>query len=145
MIMLLVLIRNSSNERETRGSLAVDGVPYCDTIEPPIIGNKTHPKGAIPRGWYRVDVTCSGKFKRPMPILRMVPGFEGIRIHAGLKVENTNGCICVGERWKENHLTEMLIKAQENHEEIYICVTDRDHIDAELPKREDPYGKCIGY
>ena len=145
MIMLLVLIRNSSNERETRGSLAVDGVPYCDTIEPPLKGNATHKKGAIPRGWYRVRVTYSQKFKRVMPLLYMVPGFEGIRIHAGLKVENTQGCICVGERWKEDQLTKLLTRAQEKNEEIYICVTDRDHIDAELPKRADPYGECIGY
>ena len=171
--MLLVLIRHTSNAKETRGSLAVDGVPFCDTIEPPMGwatplsisphkgegtlaventsprlgrgGSEGEVKGCIPRGWYRVDVTYSGKFKRPLPILRMVPGFEGIRIHAGLKVENTQGCICVGERWKENKLTEMLIKAQNNREEIFICVTDKDHVDSELPNRPDPYRDCVGY
>ncbi len=108
-------------------------------------GSEGEVKGCIPRGWYRVDVTCSGKFKRPMPILRMVPGFEGIRIHAGLKVENTNGCICVGERWKESQLTKWLTEAQERREEIYICVTDKDHVDSELPNRSDPYRNCVGY
>ena len=143
--MLIVLIRHTYNERETRGSLAIDGVPYCQTLEPPVKGNATHKKGAIPMGWYRVDVTYSAKFKRPMPILRMVPGFEGIRIHAGLRVENTQGCICVGERWREDKLTEMLIKAQENGEEIFICVTDSDHINSELPNRPDVYAGTIGY
>ena len=83
-------------------------------------------------GWYRVDVTYSAKFKRPMPILRMVPGFEGIRIHAGLSVNNTNGCICVGERWREDKLTSILIKAQERNEEIFICITDKDRASSEL-------------
>ena len=150
--MLLVLIRHTSNAKETRGSLAIDGVPYCDTIEPPMgwgtdpsnspkgegqfnqlppSGGQRGSKGAIPRGWYRVDVTYSGKFKRPMPILRMVPGFEGIRIHAGLSVKNTSGCICVGYRSVEEKLTQLLIKAQENGEEIFINVTDSDRYDAE--------------
>ncbi len=139
--MLLTVIRDEINKDYTGGSLAVDGVPFCRTIEPPVKGNKTHPKGSIPMGWYRVDVTYSPKFKRVMPLLRMVPGFEGIRIHAGLEVWNTNGCICVGERWRENKLTEMLIKAQENGEEIFICVTDSEHADSQLSNLPSKFRK----
>ena len=112
--------------------MLVDGKEFSRTIDPPVKGNKTPPKGSIPMGWYRVEITYSPKFKRVMPLFRMVPGFEGIRIHAGLRVENTQGCICVGERWRENKLTEMLIKAQENGEEIFICVTDSEHADSQL-------------
>jgi|GEM_PF-730327 len=183
--MLIVLIRHTYNERETRGSLAIDGVPYCQTIEPPrgyasgpvtshppkygvpkeLCSNgesgdledfnkgrafsprpkESNAKGHIPCGWYRVRVTYSPRFKRQMPLLYMVPGFEGIRIHAGLSVKNTQGCICVGERWKEEHLTKLLTEAQNRREEIYICVTDKDHVDSELPNRPDPYKNCIGY
>ena len=157
--MLLRVIRNleCSNESETRGNLYVDGRLFCNTIEPPYgyasgpaTGNLSpatgnHSKGHIPCGWYRVRVTYSPRFKRQMPLLYMVPGFEGIRIHAGLRVENTQGCICVGERWKEDHLTKLLTEAQNRHEEIYICVTDKDHVDSELPNRPDPYKNCIGY
>ena len=130
--MLIVLIRHTYNERETRGSLAIDGVPYCQTLEPPVRGNATHKKGAIPMGWYKIQVSYSQKFKRVMPLLELVPGFSGIRIHAGLSVNNTNGCICVGERWREDKLTSILIKAQERNEEIWICITDKDRASSEL-------------
>lgn len=134
--MLLRVIRNleCSNESETRGNLYVDGRLYSNTIEPPLRGNGTHRKGAIPKGWYRVRVTYSPKFKRQMPLLYMVPGFEGIRIHAGLSVKNTQGCICVGERRKEDKLTEILTKTQNKNEEIYIHITDTD--DSGLQKSE---------
>ena len=134
--MLLRVIRNleCSNERETRGNLYVDGKLYSNTIEPPLRGNATHRKGAIPKGWYKVRVTYSQKFKRQMPLLYMVPGFEGIRIHAGLSVKNTQGCICVGERWREDKLTEMLTKTQSKNEEIYIHITDTD--DSKLQESE---------
>ena len=143
--MLLVLIRdNTPNNRQTNGSLAIDGVPYCDTIEPPVKGNKTHPKGAIPAGWYRVRVNYSPKFKRVMPLLYMVPGFEGIRIHAGLSVKNTSGCICVGVRANEDKLTELLTKVQARNEEIYIRITDTDSV-RELREYEEQHRNTVGY
>ncbi len=35
--------------------------------------------------------------------------------------------------------------AERAHEEIYICITDRDHINSELPDRPDVYAGTIGY
>ncbi len=111
--------------------------------------NAQHPKGAIPEGWYKIQVTRSPKFGRLLPLLYYVPGFDGIRIHAGNNRDHTSGCILVGERAErpsvsadgssaymvptlyssrrtEEALTQQLIKAQHNHEEIYINITDRD-------------------
>ena len=136
--MLLVLIRNNeySDSKQTLGNLLIDGKAFCSTIEPPrgwASGPLTpHPspltgnKGCIPMGWYKIRVTYSPKFKRNLPLLHMVPGFEGIRIHAGLSVKNTSGCICVGVRANEDKLTELLTKVQARHEEIYIRITDSD-------------------
>ena len=41
-------------------------------------------------------ITKSPKFKEWLPLIFGVPGFEGIRIHAGNKPVNTRGCILVG-------------------------------------------------
>lgn len=52
----------------------------------------------VPDGTYRVKVTYSPKFKRDVPIVYndKVPKSRGIRIHEGNIVQNTKGCILVG-------------------------------------------------
>jgi hypothetical protein len=58
---------------------------------------------AIPTGRYEVRITYSNRFKRLMPILLDVPGFDGIRIHPGNYHVNTDGCLLPGLKYgKEN-------------------------------------------
>ena len=52
---------------------------------------------AIPEGSYRLLITKSPRFKKWLPYVQGVPGFEGIRIHAGNYPDDTQGCILVGE------------------------------------------------
>ena len=94
--MLLSLIRINESPTETTGILLIGGKPFCGTLEPPTVPNATHSKGAIPLGWYKLTLTKSPKFGRVLPLVNYVPGFEGIRIHAGNNVEHTSGCILVG-------------------------------------------------
>lgn len=135
--MLLTILRTSFTSEETLGSLLIDGKPFCSTLEPPVVPNVQHPKGAIPAGWYRLTLTRSPKFGRILPLLHYVPGFEGIRLHAGNRKEDTAGCILVGERaalskllfnarQTEQSLVEILqTEAYANHE-IYIEITTRE-------------------
>ena len=60
------------------------------------LARKVRGQTAIPIGSYRVAVTESARFKRKLPLLLNVPGFRGIRIHAGNDASDTDGCILVG-------------------------------------------------
>ena len=147
--MLLTLIRDRFTPAETLGRLYIDRKYFCDTLEPPVVPNTQHPKGCIPVGWYKVQVTRSPKFGRLLPLLYYVPGFEGIRIHAGNNRDHTSGCILVGELYSrpsdesysvptlcrskptEQVLVNLLIQAQNEREEIYIDITDSDRYPVE--------------
>ena len=60
---------------------------------------KVQNKTAIPKGIYKVIINLSNRFKRLLPLLLNVDGFEGVRIHPGNTSENTEGCILLGRTW----------------------------------------------
>jgi hypothetical protein len=76
--------------------LSVDGKTECFTCEDVEREVKIPGETAIPRGVYKVIITYSQRFKRDLPLLVDVPGFQGIRIHSGNTAEDTAGCILVG-------------------------------------------------
>lgn len=104
--MKLRLIRGLSEQGATIGTLFVDGLFECLTLEDevrldpkpetPANEAKVACKTAIPPGTYKVILSMSPKFKRILPEVLNVPGFSGIRIHKGNKPEDTEGCILLG-------------------------------------------------
>lgn len=94
--MKLTLDRNPSGITCTIGDLFIDGVFFSHTLEDIIRPEKVKGETAIPPGTYPVEVTWSPRFKRDLPLLKNVPGFEGVRIHAGNSDRDTEGCILVG-------------------------------------------------
>jgi hypothetical protein len=99
--MKLKLVRKMGTAGFTEGKLYINGVFECYTVEDAdrmleAGGKKIQDKTAIPRGTYEVVITMSNRFKKRLPLLLNVPGFTGIRIHAGNSSKNTEGCIIVG-------------------------------------------------
>lgn len=62
----------------------------------PVASWKVPGETAIPAGRYRLAMTYSPKFQRVMPEVLDVPGFDGIRIHAGNSQADTQGCLLLG-------------------------------------------------
>lgn len=137
--MNLTVFRDLKNDSFSSGELSIDGVFQCWTLEDTDRGltnsechRKVWGKTAIPAGRYEVIINFSARFKKYMPLLLTVPCFEGIRIHAGNTVEQTDGCILVGKerssggtisqsRAAFNELMEILQEA-EKREKIFLEV-----------------------
>jgi hypothetical protein len=108
MNMKIKIARVARKPSYTIGHLFIDRHYFCDTLEPPdrsltsastyddILLAKCKGPTAIPQGIYHVTLTKSPKFGCILPLLMAVPGFEGIRIHAGNRPNDTRGCVLVG-------------------------------------------------
>ncbi|MBI2882861.1 MAG: hypothetical protein HYY11_02975 [Candidatus Methylomirabilis oxyfera] len=95
--MRLTLIRRWCTRHSTIGELLIDDERVCFTLEDAVQnGRKISGETAIPAGRYQVTITESQRFKRLLPLLLDVPGFDGVRIHAGNTCDDTAGCILVG-------------------------------------------------
>lgn len=93
----MVLKRLDLQPGVTIGRLSV-GDDWWWTCEDTVrSGPKVYGETAIPYGLYNVRVTYSNRFKRPLPLLMHVEGFEGVRIHPGNTANDTEGCILVGK------------------------------------------------
>lgn len=138
--MNLRLVREPSQDGATLGVLFVNGAFECFVLEDPvreIPGKpvsewKVYGATAIPSGRYQVVITHSARFKRRLPWLMNVPGFEGIRIHAGNRSKDTEGCLLpgrtrgpafVGEsRLAFNALYAQIDAAVERGESVWISI-----------------------
>jgi hypothetical protein len=93
----------------TIGRMSLNGEYFCDTLEDTdrglsnsmqeseILAKKVKGQTAIPTGKYDVILTFSPRFKRVLPLLLSVKGYEGVRVHAGNTNKDTEGCLLVGE------------------------------------------------
>jgi hypothetical protein len=94
----LCLTRYWLTDRSTTGILVTPVGTNFFTLEDPRRPNGVKVPGAtcIPAGRYGVVMAWSDRFKRSMPRLLDVPGFDGIEIHGGNTPADTAGCILVG-------------------------------------------------
>ena len=106
--MEIKVIRFYKGKDYTIGRMLIDGNYTCDVLEDKDRGlsdsmtieeikkKKVYGETAIPTGKYKVVLDYSPKFKKILPHVLDVKGFEGIRIHSGNDKEDTFGCLLVG-------------------------------------------------
>jgi len=116
--MKLELIRKEFTEKATIGELYIDGKFFCFTCEDKDRGLKQTDAlvwintvkvfgvTAIPYGTYEIKMTMSNRFKRVLPLLIGVRGFEGVRLHRGNTAEDSHGCPLVGYKKAYNSVFE---------------------------------------
>lgn len=115
--MEFVLIRKYLGDTYTIGHLYIDGIFFCNILEDKVrdtnkdgdlndVGEqKVYGQTAIPYGTYKIIITMSNRFKRRLPLLVNVPGFEGIRIHPGNTQVDTHGCLLPGVNTEKGKVT----------------------------------------
>jgi len=134
----------------TISKMYIDGVYFCDTLEPPVRtlidfnkdGDYDDPgegkiKGdtAISAGTYKVALNiispkyqlrepyksvCGGK----VPRLLNVYGFDGILIHIGNSSKDTEGCILIGE----NKVVGQVINSTETWKKFYNKIKEQNNL-----------------
>lgn len=126
------LIREPTIDGVTMGVLFLDGHYQCFALEDqlreqpgqPVSAWKIPKQTAIPAGRYRVVLTPSVRFQRPLPLLVDVPGFTGVRIHSGNTVSDTEGCILVGKDRQEGRILQSRIALDLLYNKLVIAPGD---------------------
>ena len=106
--MELRLERKYRNNNYCIDKLYINGKYFSDVLEDPDRGltdtmsleeiKKIKIKGntCIPYGTYNITITYSPRFKKNLPLINNVKGFDGIRIHSGNTPQDTEGCLLLG-------------------------------------------------
>ncbi len=138
----LRLQRDKRTKDSTIGSLFLNDIFFCYTLEdferdlnrdgdlddPGEI--KIAEETAIPSGKYNITLTLSERFKRVLPILIGVKGFDGVRIHKGNTKKDTHGCILVGYQRGDDFIgtsakcEEDLVKELQKYTEIELLIQE---------------------
>ena len=143
--MKLKLVRIVTWSNYTEGKLYIDGAYFCDTLEDTDRGleqnmsefeinrRKVYGQTCIPSGEYKVILNMSPRFKKILPRILDVKGFEGILIHAGNTVQDSSGCILLGIKSTDGILKDSrkavnaLIEEIKDQKDITIIIDYADY------------------
>lgn len=142
--MELLVERKYKKDKYTIGNFYIDNILFSNTLEDKdrnltysmpenqIKKIKVYGETAIPTGRYKVERTWSPKYGKKMIEIKNVPGFSGIRIHAGNTAKDSLGCILVGEnkikgqlihsKYHSDLLDQKVANALANKEDVYITI-----------------------
>ncbi len=115
-MMVLELIRVGQSARGTFGVLRHGAVPFVLTLERPWVNNEKN-ISCIPAGRYRCRKIRSPHFGNTYEICD-VPGRIHVLFHAGNTIEDTQGCILVGEEFSGTWEKPMLVSSRRGFGEL---------------------------
>ena len=92
------LIRISHTTNATFGVLLEEDIPFCVTLERPWLENKRS-ISCIPEGFYKCERVQSPRFGDTFEI-EGVAGRSHILFHKGNLLDDTHGCVLVGEQFE---------------------------------------------
>lgn len=126
--MKLELTRKVKTGESTIGMLFVDGKMECFTLEDVEREKKVFGKTAIPIGEYEITISYSPHFKKELPLLLNVNGYEGVRLHSGNTAEDTEGCILVGTTTARNKVLNSRLAFQKLFDKIKLAVEKKEKV-----------------
>ena len=138
--MEIKLIRIAKMPAYTIGRVYVDGEYFCDSLEDKdrgltqkmtlqqIKALKVYGETAIPTGTYRITYTYSPKFKRNLPLVNDVKGFDGIRVHPLNTAAESEGCIGLGEKKVNGKIINSRVWCERLNEKILAAIGKKEEI-----------------
>ena len=136
--MKLKLVRETKTEVSTIGRLFVNEKFFCYTLEDKDRGlkqtdsllfintKKIFGVTAIPSGNYELIVNLSPKFKRMLPRILNIKGFDGVLMHRGNTANDSLGCIILGYQKGENAIFDST-KAENDLVNLLLLHKDEKH------------------
>ena len=136
--MKLKVIREVKNDICTIGSLFINGEFFCYTLEDKdrglkqsdtllfIQAKKIFGVTAIPSGSYELIVNQSPKFKRMLPRILNIKGFDGVLMHRGNTANDSLGCIILGYQKGDNAIFDST-KAENDLVNLLLLHKDEKH------------------
>ena len=136
--MKLKVVRETKNDICTIGSLFINDVFFCYTLEDKdrglkqtdtllfIQAKKIFGVTAIPLGNYELIVNLSPKFKRMLPRILNIKGFDGVLMHRGNSADHSLGCILVGYQKGDNAIFDST-KAENDLVNLLLLHKDEKH------------------
>ena len=144
--MELKLIRKYRKTDYTIGILYINNEYFCEILEDTDRGLKDSmsleeikkikikDQTCIPYGKYQILMTYSPKYKKIMPLVNNVKGFEGIRIHSGNTNKDTSGCLLPGF----NKIKGQVINSRETFNKLYnliqTAINNKENVTIEITK-----------
>ena len=136
--MKLKVVREVKTEVSTIGRLFINEKFFCYTLEDKdrglkqtdtllyIQAKKIFGVTAIPFGNYELIVNLSPKFKRMLPRILNIKGFDGVLMHRGNSADHSLGCILVGYKKGENAIFDST-KAENDLVNLLLLHKDEKH------------------